>query len=185
MNKRQTRLFAIVATGISAAVFLLLTFDSHRKFDALTNAESITPAVVHGKDVWHKNNCINCHTIFGEGAYYAPDLTKITKLRGEAYLKAYLKDPSKFYDEQRHRRLMPKQDLSDEDIAFACLIMCRYGELTIGAPTSPAITNAMMFDFDVAIGNFAKELDQRISKQRFDHLIEIVLVGTVHFGGNF
>lgn len=117
MNKRQTRLFAIVATGISAAVFLLLTFDSHRKFDALTNAESITPAVVHGKDVWHKNNCINCHTIFGEGAYYAPDLTKITKLRGEAYLKAYLKDPSKFYDEQRHRRLMPKQDLSDEDIA--------------------------------------------------------------------
>ena len=38
MNKRQTRLFAIVATGISAAVFLLLTFDSHRKFDALTNA---------------------------------------------------------------------------------------------------------------------------------------------------
>ncbi len=76
MNKRQTRLFAIVATGISAAVFLLLTFDSHRKFDALTNAESITPAVVHGNDVWHKNNCINCHTIFGEGAYYAPDLTK-------------------------------------------------------------------------------------------------------------
>ena len=117
MNKRQTRLFAIVATGISAAVFLLLTFDSHRKFDALTNAESITPAVVHGKDVWHKNNCINCHTIFGEGAYYAPDLTKISKLRGEAYLKAYMKDPSKFYDETRHRRLMPKQDLSDEDIA--------------------------------------------------------------------
>src|SRR5690606_15054684 len=56
-------------------------------------------------------------TLFGEGAYYAPDLTKITKLRGEAYLTAYMRDPSKFYDEQRHRRLMPKQDLSDEDIA--------------------------------------------------------------------
>lgn len=117
MNKRQTRLFAIVATAISAAAFLILTLDSHRKFDQLTNAESITPAVTLGKDVWHRNNCINCHTLFGEGAYYAPDLTKITKLRGEAYLKAYMKDPSKFYDEQRHRRLMPKQDLSDEDIA--------------------------------------------------------------------
>lgn len=117
MNKRQTRLFAIVATAISAAVFIGLTLDSHRQFDRLTNAESITPAVTHGKNVWHKNNCINCHTLFGEGAYYAPDLTKITKLRGEAYLKAYMKDPSKFYDEQRHRRLMPRQDLSDEDIA--------------------------------------------------------------------
>ncbi|HCL85518.1 MAG TPA: cytochrome C [Comamonadaceae bacterium] len=117
MNKRQTRLFAIVATALSAAAFIGLTLDSHRQFDRLTNAESITPAVTHGKNVWHKNNCINCHTLFGEGAYYAPDLTKITKLRGEAYLTAYLKDPSKFYDEQRHRRLMPKQDLSDEDIA--------------------------------------------------------------------
>src|SRR5690606_13150390 len=51
-----------------------------------------------------------------EGAYYAPDLTKITQLRGEQYLHAYMKDPSRFYDEQVHRRLMPKQDLSDEDI---------------------------------------------------------------------
>lgn len=117
MNKRQTRLFAIVATAISVVVFLGLTLDSHRQFDKLTNADAITPQVTLGKDVWHKNNCINCHTIFGEGAYYAPDLTKITKLRGEAYLTAYLKDPSKFYDEKRHRRLMPKQDLSDEDIA--------------------------------------------------------------------
>ncbi len=117
MNKRQTRLFAIVATALSAAAFLGLTLDSHRQFDKLTNAEAITPAVTHGKNVWHKNNCINCHTIFGEGAYYAPDLTKISKLRGEAYLTAYMKDPSKFYDEKRHRRLMPKQDLSDEDIA--------------------------------------------------------------------
>lgn len=116
MNKRQTRIFAIAATAISALVFLGLTLDSHRQFGKLTNAEAITSAVTLGKDVWHNNNCINCHTLFGEGAYYAPDLTKITQLRGEAYLTAYLKDPSKFYDEKRHRRLMPKQDLSDEDI---------------------------------------------------------------------
>jgi nitric oxide reductase subunit C len=69
-----------------------------------------------GKDVWHKYNCVNCHTLFGEGAYYAPDLTKITQLRGEQYLQAYMRDPSQFYDEQRHRRLMPKQNLSEEEI---------------------------------------------------------------------
>ena len=117
MNKRQTRLFAIGASLLAAVAFIGLTVDSHRQFDKLTNAENITPAVLRGKNVWHKNNCINCHTVFGEGAYYAPDLTKITKHRGEAYLTAYLRDPSKFYDENRHRRLMPKQDLSETDIS--------------------------------------------------------------------
>lgn len=117
MNKRQSRMFALVGTGLAAVVFLGLTLDSHRQFDDLTNAENITPEVIHGKDVWHKYNCINCHTLFGEGAYYAPDLTKITQHRGEAYLKAYMRDPARFYDEQRHRRLMPKQDLSEEEIA--------------------------------------------------------------------
>jgi nitric oxide reductase subunit C len=116
MNKRQTRFFAIGSTAIATLVFLALTVDSHRQFPKLTNAQNITPAVKSGQDVWHKNNCINCHTLFGEGAYYAPDLTMITQLRGEAYLTAYMKDPSQFYDEQRHRRLMPKQDLSEQDI---------------------------------------------------------------------
>jgi len=116
MNKRQSRMFAIACTGIAALVFLVLTVDSHRQFGRLTNAENITPAVIAGQDVWHENNCINCHTLFGEGAYYAPDLTKITQLRGEQYLHAYMRDPARFYDEQVHRRLMPKQNLSDEDI---------------------------------------------------------------------
>ena len=116
MNKRQSRLFAIGSTALAVVLFLGMTLDSHRQFGKLTNADKITPAVTHGKDVWHANNCINCHTLFGEGAYYAPDLTKITKHRGEAYLQAYMRDPSKFYDENKHRRLMPKQDLSDKDI---------------------------------------------------------------------
>ncbi|MBA4109245.1 MAG: cytochrome C [Leptothrix sp. (in: Bacteria)] len=117
MNKRQSRHFAIGSTIIATLVFLGLTIDSHRQFPKLTNAQNITPAVKMGQDVWHKYNCINCHTLFGEGAYYAPDLTKITQLRGEAYLTAYMKDPSQFYDEQKHRRLMPKQNLSDSEIS--------------------------------------------------------------------
>lgn len=116
MNKRQSRIFAIVATGIAAVAFVGMTLHSHTRFDDLTNAQDITPEITHGKDVWHKYNCINCHTLFGEGAYYAPDLTKIAQHRGAAYLKAYMRDPSKFYDEQRHRRLMPTQDLSEVEI---------------------------------------------------------------------
>jgi nitric oxide reductase subunit C len=116
MNKRQARVFAIASTAIATVAFLGLTVHSHTKFGELTNAQNNTPQVQSGRDVWHKYNCVNCHTLFGEGAYYAPDLTKITQLRGEQYLKAYMRDPSAFYDEQRHRRLMPKQDLSEQEI---------------------------------------------------------------------
>jgi nitric oxide reductase subunit C len=117
MNNRQARHFAIASTAIAALIFLMLTVDSHRQFRQLTNAADITPEITHGKDVWHENNCINCHTLFGEGAYYAPDLTKIAQHRGEAYLQAYMRDPGQFYDERKHRRLMPRQDLTDEEIS--------------------------------------------------------------------
>lgn len=123
MNKRQSRYFAIGSTVVASLIFLGLTIDSHRQFPTLTNAENITEEVTRGMDVWHKNNCINCHTILGEGAYYAPDLTKITQHRGAAYLEAFLRDPAQFYDEQRHRRLMPKQDLSDRDITDVIAFM--------------------------------------------------------------
>jgi len=123
MNKRQTRVFAIVSTALASLLFLILTVDSHRQFPTLTNAENITEEVVRGQNVWHNYNCINCHTIFGEGAYYAPDLTKITQLRGTPYLTAFMKDPSQFYDEQKHRRLMPNLGMSDQEIADVIAFM--------------------------------------------------------------
>lgn len=39
-------------------------------------------------------------------------------------------------------------ELSPRDLEFVGNIVCRKGRLTIGAPSSPAITNAMMFEFD-------------------------------------
>ncbi len=95
----------------------MLTVDSHRQFPGLTNSDQLSDEVIRGQDVWHANNCINCHTILGEGAYYAPDLTKITQMRGAPYLTAFLKDPSQFYDEERHRRLMPNPNLDDDEIS--------------------------------------------------------------------
>lgn len=116
MNKRNTRLFALISTGVAVVVFLGLTVDTHRQFPKLTNSQNITDSVIRGQDIWHANNCINCHTMLGEGAYYAPDLTKITQHRGTPYLTAFLKDPSQFYDEIRHRRLMPNPNLNDQEI---------------------------------------------------------------------
>jgi len=116
MTKRGARVFFVGSTLLSALLFLALTIDSHRKIAALTNAAAIDATVIAGKDVWHRNNCINCHTLLGEGAYYAPDLTQITTQRGAAYLREFLKDPSRFYSEERDRRLMPTLPLSDEEI---------------------------------------------------------------------
>lgn len=116
MTKRQTRLFFIVGTLVFALIFIGLTVDSHRQFATLTNADLITEDVTEGKHVWHDKNCINCHTLLGEGAYFAPDLTKITQLRGEAYLTAFLQDPSQFYSNEQHRRLMPDPELDDAQI---------------------------------------------------------------------
>ena len=116
MTKRQTRMFFAAGTFLFAAIFLGLTFDSHRQFGKLTNAELITADVSAGKDVWHRKNCVNCHTLLGEGAYYAPDLTKIAQQRGDAYLRAFLKNPSQFYSEKVHRRLMPNPRLNEQEI---------------------------------------------------------------------
>ena len=41
--------------------------------------------------------------------------------------------------------------LSHRDIDFVRRIVCRNGALTIGAPSSPPLTNAMMYDFDTSL----------------------------------
>ena len=116
MNKRQTRAFFYGGTGLCGLLFLGMTVDTHRQIHKLTNDANLTPEVIEGKHIWHKKDCINCHTLMGEGAYFAPDLTKITQQRGAPYIKAFLKDPAKFYSEERDRRLMTNPNLSDKEI---------------------------------------------------------------------
>jgi nitric oxide reductase subunit C len=116
MTKRQTRLFFFGSTLVFAVIFIALTLDTHRQVGALTHADQLSADVLAGKRVWHDKNCTNCHTLLGEGAYYAPDLTKIADQRGAAYLSQFLKNPSTFYSEEKDRRLMPNLNLSDEQI---------------------------------------------------------------------
>ncbi len=55
------------------------------------------------------------------------------------------KDVARLLVENR-RRLSPL--LSPEDFRNVCRIVCRYGRLTIGAPSSPIISNAILYSFD-------------------------------------
>ena len=142
MNRRQARLFAIVSTAIAVVVFIGMTIDSHRHFPRLTNEHEMTPQVIAGKHVWHKFNCTNCHTLLGEGAYYAPDLTKIAAQRGAEYLRAFLKDPAAFYDEQKYRRVMPRQGLTDREIDDVIVFLAWISRIdTQGWPPRPILVS--------------------------------------------
>lgn len=142
MTKRQTRAFFLAGTGLFTAVFIALTVDTHRQVPALTHADRITPQVIAGKHVWHRKNCINCHTLLGEGAYYAPDLTKIAQQRGAAYLKAFLQEPSRFYSEARDRRLMPNLKLSGQEIDELIAFLTWVGGIdTQGWPPRPILVS--------------------------------------------
>ena len=50
-------------------------------------APEITEDVNAGKMAWHKYDCIGCHTIFGNGSYFAPDMTKVAEKKPKEYLK--------------------------------------------------------------------------------------------------
>jgi len=45
-------------------------------FGQVLGEEQARDLVTRGKLTFQSKNCINCHTILGNGAYYAPDLTK-------------------------------------------------------------------------------------------------------------
>jgi nitric oxide reductase subunit C len=101
-------------------IFMGLTFDSVHQIKKLSNDKDITRSVAHGKRVWENNNCIGCHTILGEGAYYAPELGNAFIRLGNSdektfktYLSAWMKaQPLAVPD----RRKMPQFNLTKKEI---------------------------------------------------------------------
>jgi len=64
----------------------------------------------------------------------------------------------------RNRSLLPIQ-ISDEDLSLISLLVCKDDKLTIGAPSSPSISNAIMFDFDSQLFSSCKQ--GRITYSRY------------------
>jgi len=93
LSKKQARAFFLIGTLVTFLVFIGLTVYSLSGGNDQTNKENLTAEVVRGKEIWESNNCMGCHTILGEGAYYAPELTKVIDRRGEGYIKAILMSP--------------------------------------------------------------------------------------------
>lgn len=137
LTKFQAKAFFLGGTAVFSGIFLLLTFDTHRKVPAQTREENLTPDVVAGKIIWEKNNCMGCHTLFGEGGYYAPELTKVVERRGKPWIKVFMKDPEAMFPGQRK---MVKYDFSEEqlDQVIAFLEWCGQVDLN-GFPADPPL----------------------------------------------
>jgi nitric oxide reductase subunit C len=97
-------------------LFLALTFDTAGKVPDRDNNEAITEQVAQGKKVWEENNCIGCHTLLGEGAYYAPELGNVYERYGNSTeaIIGFIK--SRPVDGIPDRRSMPQFNFSDEEL---------------------------------------------------------------------
>ena len=120
LTKSMSRNIYIGGTLFSILLLIGLTVDTVRQTPKRENRVALTQEVAAGKHLWEKNNCVGCHTILGEGAYYAPELGNVFKRRGnsdkvafKAYLAGWmaaqpLSEPG--------RRKMPQFNLTDEEV---------------------------------------------------------------------
>ncbi|MEW6612892.1 MAG: c-type cytochrome [Pseudomonadota bacterium] len=102
--------------GGAAFFFLLfvgLTFDTVHTLPKRDHRENITEQVVRGKHVWERNDCIGCHTLYGEGAYYAPELGNVYQRRGGEFIKAWIKGQPTGVP---GRRQMPQFHLTEQEL---------------------------------------------------------------------
>lgn len=100
-------------------VFLGLTYHTETKFPERTNQSALTESVARGKLVWEQNNCIGCHSLLGEGAYFAPELGNVAVRRGgddgfSTFLAAWMKMQPLAVP---GRRKMPQFHLSDQEVS--------------------------------------------------------------------
>lgn len=93
LSKKQARAFFLGGTVVTFLIFIGLTVYSLSAAQDQSNIENLSESAIRGKYLWEKNNCMGCHTLMGEGGYYAPELTKVVERRGEAYIKAALMSP--------------------------------------------------------------------------------------------
>jgi len=84
--------------------------------------EEAEKLVTLGKKTTQAKNCMNCHTLLGNGAYYAPDLTKawldpgwIDAGNREMLMLAFLKDPVGNARGFGSGRRMPNLGITDEE----------------------------------------------------------------------
>lgn len=120
LNKAAARNIFYGGSLFFFLILAALTAHSHL-YILNTSTQPMSDSVVLGKHVWERHNCINCHSIMGEGAYFAPELVNVwTRFGGRqnadgarAALTAWMRmQPTG----APGRRQMPHFDINDEEM---------------------------------------------------------------------
>lgn len=94
-------------------LFLALTFDTMKVLPQRDNRVNLTQSVINGKKIWETRNCIGCHTLLGEGAYFAPELGNVYTRRGPEFIKAWIMGQP---TGAPGRRQMPQFNLTPQEL---------------------------------------------------------------------
>lgn len=82
--------------------FILISLVSYGSFLganylSFSTAEELSKSEIAGKQVWQKNQCVSCHTLFGNGGYVGGDMTHVVAKYGREYVINYLATPPLLY----------------------------------------------------------------------------------------
>ncbi|MDO5620854.1 MAG: cytochrome c [Paracoccus sp. (in: a-proteobacteria)] len=103
------------------AIFVALTVHSHiYAVNTSTNKETLTESVAAGKHIWERHACVNCHTILGEGGYFAPEVGNVMRRWGVQDDPVAAADTLKSWMDAmptgvEGRRQMPHFNLTDQE----------------------------------------------------------------------
>ena len=96
-------------------LFLALTFDTIKQLPKRDMRQNIPPQVPAGKHLWETHNCIGCHTLMGEGAYFAPELGNVmVRFGSKEGIKAFIQ--SRPAEGIPGRRSMPQFNMTEEEL---------------------------------------------------------------------
>lgn len=139
LSKSAARTFFLGGTALCSVAFILLTVDTLGQVPEQTREQDLSPAVARGKELWEANNCMGCHTIMGEGAYYAPELTRVYERRGPEFIRAMLRDPESMYPGQRR---MQRYDFTEQEIDDLIAFLQWIGNVDLnGFPPQPVLAS--------------------------------------------
>ena len=138
MSNKGVRNLFIFGSLFFFVLFVILTIDTMGKLDR--RAPAITEEVNAGKMVWHKYDCIGCHTILGNGSYFAPDMTRIAENKPKDYLKQFLMDPKSV----NPKATMPKFGITTQEADHLIAFLEWISKVdTNGWPPKPILATAI------------------------------------------
>lgn len=102
MNSDKQKIIVVL---LLVSAYLCYSFNIY--FSLPIENYTVSSEALRGKVIWQKYNCNACHQIYGLGGFLGPDITNVSSLRNESYIKIFL---------QNGTDRMPNFHLTDQEI---------------------------------------------------------------------